>query len=86
MVVYFRSKGSLWGSLSPKKDTLMTYRTYLIRKTPTSSYLFRIKIPIDLRKKRHVEVVESAFRRLEAGGNQGTDLKNNKRNYAKNPH
>jgi hypothetical protein len=48
-VVYFRSKGSLWGSLSPKKDTLMTYRTYLIRKTPTSSYLFRIKIPIDLR-------------------------------------
>ena len=49
LVVYFRSKGSLWGSLSPKKDTLMTYRTYLIRKTPTSSYLFRIKIPIDLR-------------------------------------
>ena len=48
-MVYFRSKGSLWGSLSPKKDTLMTYRTYLIRKTPTSSYLFRIKIPIDLR-------------------------------------
>ena len=27
----------------------MTYRSYLIKNTPNSSYLFRIKIPKDLR-------------------------------------
>ena len=27
----------------------MTYGNYLIRKTPTSSFYFRIKIPIDLK-------------------------------------
>ena len=36
-------------TLIPRKTLFMTYRSYLIRKNPFSSYLFRIKIPLDLR-------------------------------------
>ena len=37
------------GHFIPRKTLFMTYRSYLIRKNPFSSYLFRIRIPIDLR-------------------------------------
>ena len=42
-------RGHFGGHFIPQKDDFMTYRSYLIRKTPHTSYLFRIKIPQDLR-------------------------------------
>ena len=33
-----------------RKKSFMTYCSYLVRKTPTSSYLLRIQIPRDLRE------------------------------------
>ena len=42
-------RGHFGGHFIPEKDDFMTYRSYLIRKTPHTSYLFRIKIPQDLR-------------------------------------